>query len=248
MAGRGRGREGAGGRGGGRLRPGQRPVTESTRLSITEQLELFQRSDATGECRGDPADALVIAIGLPLRLAAPPPPLLPASAACERRLRAPPAACPLHCCCRVCLPSGAVQPRPRRGARRVQEVWLPVQVARVRCMLRRRRPGAGARPAAGADNLLRVPLGSVRTPEALHPDPFISVSLPLSSKGDGRCVTVYKRRARAGADPRFELPLGPASLQALDAYFRVRARPVGWLAGSAGLRVIRAIPAKPIRR
>ena len=114
-------------------------------------------------------------------------------------------------------------------------------------MPRRRRPGAGARPAAGADSLLRVPIGSVRTPEALHPDPCVCLSLPLSSKGDGRCVTVYKRRARAGADPRFELPLGPASLQALDAYFRVRS--AVRLAGSlAGLYIIRAIPATPIRR
>ncbi|KAL4422956.1 hypothetical protein ABPG75_009153 [Micractinium tetrahymenae] len=43
----GRGGDGAGrgGRGGGRLRPGQRPVAETTRLSITEQLEAFQQSD-----------------------------------------------------------------------------------------------------------------------------------------------------------------------------------------------------------
>ena len=33
------------------MRPGQRPVAEGTRLTITEQLELFQRSDDTGGAR-----------------------------------------------------------------------------------------------------------------------------------------------------------------------------------------------------
>ena len=44
------GRDGRGGRGGGgRLRPGQRPVSEiKQRFSIQEQLETFQRSDAQG--------------------------------------------------------------------------------------------------------------------------------------------------------------------------------------------------------
>lgn len=53
MSGRGGPGDGrGGGRGRGRLRPGLRPVAENTRLSITEQLELFQRSDATGELPG----------------------------------------------------------------------------------------------------------------------------------------------------------------------------------------------------
>lgn len=43
------GRGGRGGRGGGRLRPGERPVTESCRIGITEQLQAFQESSATGE-------------------------------------------------------------------------------------------------------------------------------------------------------------------------------------------------------
>lgn len=43
------GRGGRGGRGGGRLRAGERPVTESCRIGITEQLQAFQESSATGE-------------------------------------------------------------------------------------------------------------------------------------------------------------------------------------------------------
>lgn len=34
---------------------------------------------------------------------------------------------------------------------------------------------------------------------------------------------MYKRKQKSGQDPRFELPLGPASLQALDDYFQVGA-------------------------
>jgi hypothetical protein len=46
--GRGRGRGGGGGRyGRGGMAPGMRPVDEDTRMSISEQLEHFQRSDET---------------------------------------------------------------------------------------------------------------------------------------------------------------------------------------------------------
>ena len=44
QSGQGRGR----GTGRGRLAPGLRPVTESTRINIREQLETFQKSDQTG--------------------------------------------------------------------------------------------------------------------------------------------------------------------------------------------------------
>lgn len=47
--GRGEGPRGGPGRGkGGRINPGTRPVSESDRISIADQLEAFQRSDATG--------------------------------------------------------------------------------------------------------------------------------------------------------------------------------------------------------
>ena len=39
------------------MRPGQRPVAEGTRLTITEQLELFQRSDDTGGAGEAPVGA-----------------------------------------------------------------------------------------------------------------------------------------------------------------------------------------------
>lgn len=45
---------------------------------------------------------------------------------------------------------------------------------------------------------------------------------PLRSKGDNRAVTVYKRPQRQREDTAFELPLGPASLAALDAHFQAR--------------------------
>jgi len=38
-------------------------------------------------------------------------------------------------------------------------------------------------------------------------------------KGEGRAVTVFKRRERAAREPIFELPLGENSLSQLDAYF-----------------------------
>jgi len=54
---------------------------------------------------------------------------------------------------------------------------------------------------------------------------FFMLLLPppwCHSKGDDRRVCVYKRQQRQRGDPRFELPLGPASLQAMEAYFAVR--------------------------
>lgn len=55
--------------------------------------------------------------------------------------------------------------------------------------------------------------------------PHASVHAPLHicSKGESRCVRIYKRQQRRGADPAFKLPLGRESLQALDSYFQVPA-------------------------
>ena len=67
---------GGGGRGGGRLRPGQRPVAETMRLTIAEQLELFQRSDEQGEqCCVEPdcwGTCACFTLKAPLLPAAPP--------------------------------------------------------------------------------------------------------------------------------------------------------------------------------
>ena len=50
-------------------------------------------------------------------------------------------------------------------------------------------------------------------------------------------MMIYKRQQRQRGDPRFELPLGPASLQALDAYFGVRSRGYCVAAGIVGAAV-----------
>ncbi len=55
MAGRREWDGGGRGRGRGRIAPGQRPVTEQQRISISEQLGIFQRSDAPGACCGGDA-------------------------------------------------------------------------------------------------------------------------------------------------------------------------------------------------
>ncbi len=47
-AGRGRGREAPRGRGPGRIRPGARPVTEDSRIFITEQLKALQQGPEQG--------------------------------------------------------------------------------------------------------------------------------------------------------------------------------------------------------
>ncbi|EFN52009.1 hypothetical protein CHLNCDRAFT_139551 [Chlorella variabilis] len=147
MSGRGGPGDGrGGGRGRGRLRPGLRPVAENTRLSITEQLELFQRSDATGE--------------------------LPGSA------------------------SG----RQQAGT----EYAFP--------------PGLSNHDRA-----------------VVHAEckkyGFTSKS---HGKNESRCVCVYKRQQRRGGDPAFELPLGPQSLAALEAYFHAHPPSQAELAGIAG--------------
>lgn len=70
-------------------------------------------------------------------------------------------------------------------------------------------------------------LRSLVQPSPAHHPTGASLPLPPAccSKGDDRCVCVYKpKRRRAEQDPAFELPLGQASLAALASYFQVRRR------------------------
>ena len=55
-----------------------------------------------------------------------------------------------------------------------------------------------------------------------------------SGKGDGRAVTVFKRRLQQDANPVFELPLGEASLSTMGAYFAAHPPTDAELAQAAG--------------
>lgn len=64
--------------------------------------------------------------------------------------------------------------------------------------------------------------GSAPAKRWLQPTPPRRMAPTCCSKGDDRCVCVFKpKRRRAEQDPAFELPLGPATLSALASYFQV---------------------------